>query len=221
MENEEKKGSVWPKVLGIGCLLLILIIGAGGYLVYTKGKDMALSLSSTVITTLADKMFISLKLPEADRDAAMVPIDAFAERIKNGEISFEQAAAVGKELAEGGVVALLASRAFEVGYMEKSGLSPAEIAAGHITLTRYGEAVTKGKLSEEEIEKVTNVILKDPDGDGENQELKQSLTDEEIRECLALMKKSADDAGIEDREFTVDLPKAIQDAIDRGINSAK
>ena len=220
MENEEKK-SVWPKVLGIGCLLVILLVGAGGYLIYVKGKDFALSTISTVIKSAAEEMFISLNLPEADRDAAMVPIDAFAERIKNGEISLEQAAAVGQELAEGGVVALLVSRAFEVGYMEKSGLSSEEKLTGHITLTRYGEAVMKDQLSKAEIEQVTNVILEDVNGDGKNEQLKQTLTDDEIRECLALMKKSADDAGIEDREFTVDLPKAIQTAIDRGMKSAK
>lgn len=50
--------------------------------------------------------------------------------------------------------------------------------------------------------------------------MKQSLTDQELRDWLKAMKDTADAAGIENKRFEVDIPGEIRKAIDAGLKKA-
>ena len=158
-------------------------------------------------------------MPDAEREAAMVPIREFAAKIKKGEINMEQAGAVGKALAEGPLPMVMMARAAELMYLEPSDLPAAEKEAGSITISRFAHGITQKKIGEAEVDAAFDKIsTKGVGTDGnESVQLKDSLTDGELREWLATMKKSADKARIAKKRFTVDIPAEIRKAIDAGL----
>ena len=47
--------------------------------------------------------------------------------------------------------------------------------------------------------------------------LKESITTDELKSCLAIMKDAADTGGVEDKEFAHDIGEMIGQAIERGM----
>jgi hypothetical protein len=104
-------------------------------------------------------------------------------------------------------------------YLVPSDLPAAEKEAGSITLSRFARALTGKKVPKEKTNAVLEKIsVKRVGTDGkETTQLKQSLSDEELRDWLKAMKDAADAAGIENKRFEVDIPGEIRKAIDAGL----
>ena len=107
-------------------------------------------------------------------------------------------------------------------YVQAGALSEDEKKAAHITVTRFTQGLIDETVSTETKDEITAIVTEtsvDSSGD-ESTDLKDSITDEELKECLKLMKDAADKAGIENKEFKVDIAEEIRKAIEAGLASA-
>ena len=214
---EKKGGGCW-KAAGVGCLVVLVALGVGGFLVVKNRERILRSLAAKGTEVAAEGILGNSQLPESEREAAMVPIREFAAKIKSGEVSMDQAKTVGKALAEGPLPMIMMARAAELMYLEPSELPAEEKEAGRMTLSRFARAITQKKVAEEKINAVFDEItIKTTVGDQENVRLKETLTTDELREWLKVMKDAADEAGIENRKFVVDIEAEIRKAIDAGM----
>ena len=224
MEETEQHPSsgmpLWIKVALGGCLLLLVLIVSCGYLVVKNAKGVARELTATFVEAGA-KALVS-ELPPDEQKTVAPLIEAFAQSIRDGRVSLGQGAAVADALAEGPVVTVIIARGFEVKYLQASGLSDQEKQAGHRAITRYCYGVVEELVPESTREELGDIVtVQVGSGNQGNRQLKDSLTDEEVRLCLQIMEGAADEAGIEDKEFQVDLGAEIQKAINYGMSNPK
>lgn len=132
----EKKGDGCGKAIGIGCVVVLLLLAVAGVLA-VKFKDRILrSLAAKATLVGGEGILGQTQLPEAEREAAMVPIRELADKIKRGEVNAEQAGMIAQALAEGPLLMLMMARAAEMKYLLPSELPPDEKKAGSVTLSQ-------------------------------------------------------------------------------------
>ena len=220
---QKSSNAKWLVACGGCCLLMFVGAVVGGYVVQQRAKGFLLGMAADGTETLAQEMFKGLALPQPEIDAAMKPVKSFTDQVRNEQVSIEQGLAVGKAITEGAVPAVVMVRGFQVKHLKPSGLSEEEKEAGYVTATRFAHGVIEDLIPEGERNAVKDLLTETKTTTGPNGqtrtrvEFKEQLTDEELREVLALMKSSADAAGLEDRAYEVDLPAEIQKAIDYGM----
>lgn len=216
---EQKSGDGCGKAIGIGCLVMLVVLCICGFLVVKFKDRIFCSIMAKGTLVAGEGILGQTQLPEAEREAAMVPIRELAEKIKRGEVSKEQAAAIAEAFAEGPLLMLMMARGAELKYLVPSELPDEEKKAGSITLSRFAWGMTEQKIDNAKAQAAFDKIsIKTRDADGkETVQLKQSLTTEELREWLQIMKDAADAAGIEDKHFEVNIPEEIRKAIDAGL----
>jgi len=221
--RRRQKGFGCLEAAGIGCLVLLvlgLIVGVFLYKYYRmRVKDMARFEGALLVEAAADGMMDDLGIPADEQRAAMKPVGEFVGRILDGEVNIEQVGAVAEALAEGPALAAVLARGFEVKYLGPSDLPEDEKKAGHIGISRFVQGVSTGKIPKETAEEIGDMCtVKTVDDDGdETRKLKDSITAEELKSCLMIMKDAADAAGIENKEFKVDLAAEIRKAIETGM----
>ncbi len=222
----ERKGFGCLHAAGIGCLVLVVIGVIAGVVVYYKAGSWARAAVAVGVEAAAEKTMENLNLPQDEMNAAMEPIREFTQKIRDGEVTLEQALAVGEALAGGPALAAVMARGFEVKYLHPSDLPDDEKQAGHVAISRFVNGVSTDRIPDEKAkEKVKEigdiVTVKTTDSAGKTtKQPKDALTAEELRSCLKIMKDAADAAGVEQREFVVDLAAEIRKAIAIGLDKA-
>ncbi|MHC5058330.1 MAG: hypothetical protein ACYTKD_27045 [Planctomycetota bacterium] len=204
---------------GIGCLALIGLAVVLGIVVYSKAESWARAAGATLVEAVTEQAMSEAGLSEEEKDSAREPVREFARKIRDGEVSAEQVAAVVEEFAEGGAWAVLLMRGFQTKYLEPSDLPEEEKAAGRVTVGRFVEGLLRETVPTKRLGEISDIVTYETAGpDGEKQhKLKDSITTEELRSSLSIMKDAADAAGVEDREFTRDIGEMIGQAIERGM----
>jgi hypothetical protein len=210
-EEQKKSGSGCGKSLGIGCLVVVLILAIGGFCLAKNWR----SIAGWGMVMSANAMFDGLQLPAEEKAAAMAPIRELTDKFKADAITKEQASAVLKSVFEGPLVDIVAVQAMDVAHLRNSSLPADEKQAGHKTITRFVKGRMDGTVDKETTVKLLDIIS--TQGPGNRRDFKESLTIEELRTCLTIMKEAADKAGVEDKEFKIDLAGEIRKAIDAGL----
>lgn len=213
-----KKGGCM-KAAGIGCLVVLLAAGIGGFYVAKNYKRIGLTIASKGTVVAAESLLGNMQLPDSEREAAMVPIREFAARVGKGEVTMKQLEVIGKVLTEGPLPMLVMARAAEVKYLQPSDLPEEEKKAGSVTLSRFAWGMTEKKIDTEKLNSVFDRIsVKTTGANGqENVRLKEKLSSDDLRDWLKTMKDAADEAGVEDRQFDVNIAAEIRKAIDAGL----
>ena len=68
-------------------------------------------------------------------------------------------------------------------------------------------------------EEISDLVTYETTGPGgeTTHKLKESITTEELKSCIKIMKDAADGAAIEEKEFTFDIADEIKKAIEKGM----
>ena len=215
-EAEGKKKGGAGKAIGIGCLVVILILAIGGFIVAKNIKKIGRSVGAAAITKIAETVVDESGLSAEEKASVMKPITDLAGEFKAGEMTMEQLGAIMSKIAEGPLVSLITVKAIEAKYIQASSLSAADKQDALKLASRYGEACAKGLITANADDQGLNAIIMtettDSAGD-KTTKLKDSLSSAELQQCLAIMKTAADSANIPDKMHQVDIGKAISDAI--------
>jgi len=209
------RGFGCAQAAGVGCLVIVVL----AIVLYFKAEDWARAAGAKLVEVAAEQVMDEVGLSEEEKRSASVPVREFARKIRDGEASAEQIAAVVEEFAEGKAWAALLMRGFSKKYLEPSELSDEEKAGGRVTVGRFTEGLLKDSIPKERLEEISNVVTHETVGaDGaKERRLKESITTDELKSCLAIMKGAADSAGVENKEFAHDIGEMIGQAIDRGM----
>lgn len=219
-EEPKKKGSGCAKAAGIGCLVVLILAGVGTYLVVKNAKRFAL-VGAAKATEIAGQAVISgLNLPKDEAEAAMVPVRELSAKIKQGEVSLEQAAKMGESLAQGPLMSILVTRAFEVTHLDKARIPEEERARGRVTVARFMSGLAKKQIPVSEGERVSGILMvttKDTSGN-ERSVLRDSITVDELRLCLKIMKEASDKARIPRKPPRTNVSDLIREIINAGLD---
>lgn len=207
-----EKGNFLWYCLG-GCLIMMLLaviaLGILGYVVYTNGKAIAVN----TIRAGAVQMVNESELTDEDKRQITAQIDRVANDFKAGKITLEQVGEIFEELGQSPLLAIGMVYVIEQKYVTPSGLSEEEKAEAKLTLQRAARGLHEGEIAQYEIEEAAAPIMSTgPNGE---QQLKDSVTDEELREFLANLKTLVDDYEIPAEEFKVEIGDEFRKAVDR------
>ena len=199
-------------------LIFSFLLAVVGYFGYKKLKEKVPEIIAGMIETSAEGVFVQIKLPEAERKAAMDTIKDFTRDIRDGKVDFQQGKRIAKALGDKALMGAILTRSFETQYVCSAYLGDAEKRSAHVTLTRFVHGVIDDKISKETLDAILNMMSEEQGNkkNGKNR-LKNSISVEELRDILLKMKGAADKAGIENREYKIDIRTIIREAIEKGM----
>ena len=201
------------KKAGIGCLGVVVVLIIAGVVVVKNFKSIGRSAGAKLATTAVEAVVDQSGLSGTEKAEIMKPVKELAKEFKNEELTLEELGSILSKVAEGSLPTLLSMRSFEILYLEKSSLDAAAKKAASVTVSRYAQGHVTAKIKDSD--GIQGIIWENTtNAEGEaTKSLKEALTPEELQKCLAIMKKAADDAGIADKKFEIDIAGALRKSI--------
>ena len=207
----ETKKSGMPGCLK-GCLIalvIFLILGAiGVWWVAKNAKSWAGAGTAAIINQVIDES----DLPAAEKEELKAESKRVTDGLADGSVSFDQLGQVITGFVESPLVPMFIVKGIEAKYLNQSGLSDEEKAEGKVTLERYISGLMSKQIPQNSIDQVM-VHVADKDEQGEWQ-LREQLSDDELRSFLAAAKQAADDASVAEDPEPVDPSDELKKVID-------
>lgn len=212
-----ERRSGWKSCL-TGCLIVCVILAVIAILIGVWIGRNVRNWTATGITEVVRQGMASSQLPAQEQQEIMVEVDRVSTAFRDGSMSFEQLGLLAEKFAESPLMTLVVATAIEQGYIAKSGLTAEEKAAGGITLNRFIRGALDDKIKEPGIDAAMAHVA-DRDAGGEWQ-LRQKLTDDELKAFLAEAKKQADEASIPEQPAAIDPSDEVKRIVDEALNSS-
>jgi hypothetical protein len=209
--QQKSGGSNCLKILGCGCLVLLILGAVAVFLVIKFRRHLLM----WVPRTAAVAAIRHSDLPEEQKEGLVKQIDRVTDAYKAGEVELKQVGKVLEGLAKSPIIPMALIHLADVKYVQLSGLSEAEKKQGSLDLQRFGRGVVEKKISDEEIGAARDHIAVKK---GENEwELKQKLTDDEVRAFLATVKGTADKHNIPNEPYKIDPVAEFKKVVDEAL----
>jgi hypothetical protein len=213
-ESPPRRGSGIKNCL-IGCLIVavvgLLICGGVAWYVVRNFKTLATNLARQAIVSAVEQS----ELDPAEKTAVIAEVDRVIDQYRSGQISTEDLAKIMQGLAESPVMGAILVFSIDAKYVQPSGLSDEDKQGAKRTLQRVLRGAAEKKLSHAQIEAALEPVTKGTSED--NRQLKETVTDEELRRFLEQLKQLADEAEIPDEPFEVKISDEFRQAVDRAL----
>jgi hypothetical protein len=141
-EGEVKKSGGIGKVIGIGCLVIVLVIGIAIAAIVMNFKKLVAGGATMAIKSVIEQS----GLPADEQAAIMKPINALADEVKAGTMTMEQLGAVMASIADGPMLSLMMVKMIDIKYIQASALPAAAKKEGHKVASRYAEGCAQGLI---------------------------------------------------------------------------
>eukprot|EP00913_Durusdinium_trenchii_P006349 g5961.t1 len=217
-------GALAGCLIVLGVLVVLVIVGVVIVAMNWKGW-----LAGT-IKSAAEQAIQQTDLPESEKGEVLAEITALADGFKNGDITFEEFMRIGEDIANGPLIPAAVVGGFESMYLEPSGLSDEEKAAGGLAMSRVAQGVSDDKIEADPLKAIFNPIqTASTTGAGVhinhpefNLHLKEpkACTDEELRQVIANATAAADGAGVANERVMFDVSDEIRAAVERATGKA-
>lgn len=210
-------GCLWGCVIAgiIGILVLVVTCIGGVYYVTYQAKQLVVSGVRFVVVQGINES----ELTAEDKQQVIAEVDRLVDAYKQGKINEQDAENILTELQASPIIPLFVCYGIEKQYLDKSGLTAEEKADARKQLQRLVRGGMDQKIDEGDIEDLLAPLQQTgPNGE---QQMKQSLTDEEIKTFIAGAKELADEAEVPDEEFKIDIGDEVKRIVDRGLAKGK
>jgi hypothetical protein len=205
----------WMSGCLIGCLVVVVVVLLLGVLatlwVARNGKSwLAQSVSAAVKESINET-----DLPAEEKAEINAEIDRATNAFRDGRMSNEQAVMLMQGLAQSPLITAIVASAAEKKYVDPSGLSDEEKTAANLTLQRFARGVIDRKINEQTYESVmSNIATRQ----GDQWQLRDKVTDEQLRAFLTAAKTAADEAGVAAEPPQIDPSDEVKRLIDDAIS---
>jgi hypothetical protein len=208
----EKPKRGWGRSCLVGCLwtsaVLAVLVAVLGVWVGRNWRGWVSSFGSQAMK----ETIKAANIPQQEKDELGVEIDRVATAFSEGDLSGEQVVEIMNMIMQSPLAGAIAVAVADAQYFEVSGLSEDEKAAGRVTLQRFTLGAIDGRIPEAKRDDVL-ALVGDKDRRG-NWQLRDRVSDEELRAFLAKAQSEADAAGIEAQPPAVDLSDELKRIVD-------
>jgi hypothetical protein len=212
----EPKQRSWLQTCLIGCLIIFVIMIVVAVLatiwVTHHWRGWASNLGSSAIKQAVD----ASDLAQQQKQAIGELVDRVADAFSSGRLSVDQMGSIMEKLARSPLMTSIMVTAADKKYLARSGLSDAEKAAGRETIRRFASGAVEKKIDKAGIDAAMTHIS-DIERNGRVQ-LRQTVSDDELRAFLAEAKVQADKAGIPNEPPMIDAAAEFKRIVDEAIN---
>ncbi len=201
----------------MGCLItfvvMLAIVAVLAFWIPRNWRDWASTLGSDAIKQGIN----ATELPEAEKVDMELQVDRLAVELREGRLSGEQLGAIVEQLMESPLMTTLVASAIENKYLAGSHLNEAERAEAKQTIRRFLRGAIDQKINQQGIDAAMQpVATRRGEGDWE---LKNQVTDDELRAFLAEAKKQADEAEIPEEAEDIDPSDEFKRIIDEALQA--
>jgi hypothetical protein len=210
-----------PAGIASGCLiavivLIVLLVGAGVY-VAKNFKNWAADGVAVAMALVIEES----ALPPEEKSEIILILDQLKEDFQVGDITLDELGLIFQAMENCPALTMGMTSQFEASYLEPSGLNDQEKIEASLALNRLAQGLSSGSISWEEASGITTPIsVTDQEGHTTIKEPGE-VTDDEIRQAIAIAKRAADDAGIAEEKIEIDISdeflKTIKQAIGRSL----
>jgi predicted negative regulator of RcsB-dependent stress response len=201
-----------------GCLIVFIVMLVLGVIAAWWIWNNAASLAASAGSTVAKEAINQTDLPQAEKDEIFVQIDRLADAGREGKLTLQQLSTFFQEFSRSPLMTTLAMSMVDKKYIEPSGLNDEEKAEARVTVQRFMRGAIDEKISQADVKKaMAPVSTEKPDG---NLELKESVTDDELKAFLATAKAEADAAEIPAQVEAVDPSDEFKRLVDQTLGAA-
>ncbi len=200
--------------MGCGCAavcLLLVLAGIGTWVAFNwKGW------ASDITKKVAADAVAKSSLPAEDKARILKRINLLADDFQAGKVSTQQLGHVMEQIAKSPLLPLGLVMAADEKYVKPSGLSSDDQDAARRTLQRLARGAFEKSIPENDTQEVMKLVMNhQPDG---SEQLKERLTDDELKAFLEKAKEKADAASVPDEPFEVNIADELEKAIDKALN---
>lgn len=219
--RQERRGGVLAGCLAVLGVIVVLLV-AGGIFVAMNWRGWVASGIETTMSEVIDEADLSAD----DKTAMKSEVASLMQEFESGAVTVEQLVNVAEELAESPVLPAASIMLVDMQYIQSSELTDEEKVGGSKELSRFMRGLFDESISQTKIDDVTEPIHA-PDASNAvsintgnlSLQLKQpeDVEPDELRAFLANCKTHADEAGIADEKYQVDMAAEFSAAIDRAL----
>jgi hypothetical protein len=208
----------WVSTCLIGCLItfvvMLAIVAVLAFWISRNWRDWA----STIGSDALKQGINSTELPEDEKADMELQVDRLAVELREGRLSGEQLGAIFEQLMESPLMTTLVASAIEGKYIANSGLDEAEKAEAQQTIRRFLRGAIDHKINQQGIDAAMVHVAVQRQG-RDDWELKNRVTDAELRAFLTEAKKQADAAEIPEEPEEIDPSDEFKRIIDEALQA--
>ncbi len=206
--HERGEAKHWLIGCSIAFVVVVIIAVAASLWAIRTAKTWGTDLARGAIVQQIE----TSSLPDDQKTGIIGSIDRVADDFKAGKMSTEELARIFERISESPVLPIGMAYFAREKYIAPSDLTDEEKIGAERTLQRLARGVFEKQIPESQAKTVMAPLQK-TDGNG-NQTLKETATNEEVRDFLERAKAAADAAEVPDEPYVVDIAAEIEKAID-------
>lgn len=204
----------------VGCLVIVVLVLAGliGFTVYASQhwREWMADWSERIV----EKGIEEFDLPEEQRTLIMAEFRAFAEEFKSGQVSLSDLQKVGEELAESPLFPAAGVIVVDAKYITPSDMTEEEKADARRALQRYSRGIYEKSIPSEDLEETIKPMIKLKGNQWEFKE-PEEVTRKDLDQFVANARQRADEAGVPDEPFEINIAEEFRKAIDRALGRSE
>jgi hypothetical protein len=205
----------WLSTCLFGCLIIavvgVVLAAIAAYWIAQNWRGWMASFVSEGINQSID----AADLPQQEKDEIKVQVNRVADSFRNNRISNDQMRVMFQELIDSPIFSTIAVYTAEAKYLAPSGLPDEEKAEARITVQRFVRGAVEGTIEQNSIDAALQHVA-DWEGD-DGWQLRESVTDAELRAFLAVAKTEADNANVPEEPAEFDPSDEIKRIIDKAM----
>jgi hypothetical protein len=210
--------SMAPCLIGCGItgLVVLLLCGGAVWYVTTNIKNIAVNL----VASTAKKAIEDTKMREEDKKEVIAQIDRVAEGYKKNQINEQELGKIMEGMAKSPLMMVLIAYGATYDYINRPGQDADVKAEAERTLQRIARGAAEGTIKEGDLQKPFSSIAQDPNQPvqpGQPPQPKQQLSDEDLEKFLEDLKALADEKGIPDEPYELNVGKEIKRIVDEAV----
>ena len=206
--REKSKSGGCLKGCLIAAVVFLVAILLLGIWVSNNWQRWAADLASEVLNQMIDDS----ELPGPEKVEVKEQVARLTDGFRDGNISGDQLGTIMELILDSPLFTSVIVASIEKKYIEPSGLEDAEKEEGRVALRRFVRGMISHKISEDDFEEAMSKIAdKQPDDEWQ---MRESVTDEQLRELIQLVKENSDAAEIPAEVEEVDHSEEIRRIID-------
>ena len=199
--------------LAVAVFLLVLLLVLGVWIA-RNWRELAADGASQLVQQAID----ASDLPQQEKVEVMAQVDRVTDAVRDGRMSIAQLKTLFERLSQSPLMASLMVTAVDEKYLNKSGLTQEDKAAGRLAVRRFVRGVIDERIPAAQVDAVLAPIgNRKPNGEVE---LKDNVTDAELQAFFAAAKAEADKAGIPEQPEEVDPSEEFQRIVDEALGPA-
>ena len=211
----EQARSNWVPACLVGCLLMfivsVLLCAGTAWYVFSHAKRIASNLAREMIVSVVEESDLEVE----EKQAIVAQVNRVVEQYQSGKITTEDLGRIMEELAESPLMGAILIKSVEAKYIDPSGLSEEEKADARVTLQRVLRGMYEEQLDPDDLQTAMDYVSYET-SDGQRQ-LKNQVSDDELRAFLQECELRADEAGVPDESYEVQISEELKRAIDRAL----